>query len=75
MADWGLNHLKTIAPDEIVDIGCGGGRNAEELLKRYGNPETHSLSASHIIIGLEGDMKVSVNGESSVCGGYFCHRE
>lgn len=23
MADWGLNHLKTITPEEIVDLGCG----------------------------------------------------
>lgn len=37
----------------------------------YGNPEMHSHSSSHIIIGLEGDMKVSVNGESVVCGGAF----
>lgn len=40
------------------------------LLKSgYGNPEMHSHSACHIIIGLEGDMKVSVNGESAVCRG------
>ena len=40
------------------------------LLKSgYGNPEMHSHSACHIIIGLEGDMKVCVNGKSVVCGG------
>lgn len=42
------------------------------LLKAgYGNPEMHSHSASHIIIAPEGDMKVSVNGESVVCSGAF----
>ncbi len=35
MADWGLSHLTSIAPEEIVEIGCGGGRNAGELLKKY----------------------------------------
>lgn len=35
MADWGLSHLKTIAPERIIDLGCGGGRNAGELLKKY----------------------------------------
>ena len=35
MADWGLSHLKTIAPESIIDLGCGGGRNAGELLKKY----------------------------------------
>lgn len=40
------------------------------LLKSgYGNPEMHSHSASHIIIGLEGEMRVSVNGENAVCRG------
>ena len=35
MADWGLAHLKTIVPERIVDLGCGGGRNVGELLKKY----------------------------------------
>lgn len=35
MADWGLSHLAGIAPARILDIGCGGGRNAGELLKMY----------------------------------------
>ncbi len=35
MADWGISHLKEISPGEIVEIGCGGGRNAGELLKKY----------------------------------------
>lgn len=40
------------------------------LLKAgYGNPDMHSHSASHIIVGLEGDMKVCVNGENVVCRG------
>ena len=35
LADWGMSHLTKINPKEIVEIGCGGGRNAGELLKRY----------------------------------------
>lgn len=27
MADWGPSHLASIAPEKIVEIGCGGGRN------------------------------------------------
>ena len=38
MADWGMSFLGDISPSEIVDLGCGGGRNAGELLKMY--PET-----------------------------------
>lgn len=39
MADWGLSHLTFIVPERIVEIGCGGGRNAGELLKKY--PASH----------------------------------
>ncbi len=35
MADWGMSFLPDISPEEIVDLGCGGGRNAGELMKRY----------------------------------------
>ena len=35
MADWGLFHLPDIAPEKAIDLGCGGGRNAGELMKKY----------------------------------------
>ena len=35
LADWGMGHLSEISPKEIVELGCGAGRNAGELLKRY----------------------------------------
>ena len=43
MADWGLSHLPPLSPDKIVELGCGAGRNAGELLKKY--PQSH-VSAS-----------------------------
>ena len=39
MADWGFSHLPDMNPAEIADLGCGGGRNAGELLKKY--PKAH----------------------------------
>ena len=35
MADWGFSHFPPVQPAEAVDLGCGGGRNAGTLLKRY----------------------------------------
>lgn len=35
LADWGMAHLYLAAPAEIAELGCGGGRNAGELLKKY----------------------------------------
>ena len=39
LADWGFAHLPALTPAKAVDLGCGGGRNAGELLKMY--PAAH----------------------------------
>jgi len=39
VADWGMDHLNKKGAEAILEIGCGGGRNAGELLKRY--PGSH----------------------------------
>ena len=39
LADWGLAHLPELSVLAAVDLGCGGGRNAGELLKKY--PAAH----------------------------------
>ncbi len=50
MADWGLSHLKTIAPEQIVEIGCGGGRNAGELLKKYPGAYVTAIDYSEVSV-------------------------
>ena len=35
MADWGMSHLPEMNPSKILEVGCGGGRNAGELAKKY----------------------------------------
>ncbi|MCR4567873.1 MAG: class I SAM-dependent methyltransferase [Pseudobutyrivibrio sp.] len=35
LASWGMSHLPSTAPKEILEIGCGGGRNANELMRKY----------------------------------------
>ena len=35
LADWGLSQLPPLAPEMVVDLGCGGGRNAGALLEKY----------------------------------------
>ena len=39
LADWGFAHLPALSVSAAVDLGCGGGRNAGELLKKY--PAAH----------------------------------
>ncbi len=51
MADWGLSHLPVIHPEEITDLGCGGGRNAGELLRMY--PEAHVTAVDYSDLSVE----------------------
>ncbi|MBQ3795718.1 MAG: class I SAM-dependent methyltransferase [Butyrivibrio sp.] len=50
MADWGMAHLKTIAPEEILEVGCGGGRNAHELLRKYPSSKVTAIDYSDVSI-------------------------
>ena len=51
MADWGLSHLPVIHPEEITDLGCGGGRNAGELLRAY--PKAHVTAVDYSELSVE----------------------
>jgi len=35
LANWGMSHLRGFGASNIIELGCGGGRNAGELLNRY----------------------------------------
>ncbi len=45
LADWGFAHLPAMVPSEAADLGCGGGRNAGVLLRRY--PGAHVTAVDH----------------------------
>jgi len=51
MADWGFSHLPEIIPENAVDLGCGGGRNAGELLKMY--PHSHVTAVDYSDLSVE----------------------
>ena len=51
LADWGFTHLPAIHPDSAVDLGCGGGRNAGELLKMY--PKAHVTAVDYSELSVE----------------------
>ena len=48
MADWGFSHLPELNPSEAVDLGCGGGRNAGEMIKKYPDAHVTALDYSEI---------------------------
>ena len=50
LANWGLSHLEGISPGQIAELGCGGGRNAKELLRRYPGAKLTALDYSEISV-------------------------
>ena len=50
LADWGMGHLPEISPASIVDLGCGAGRNAGELLKRYSGAHVTAVDYSPLSV-------------------------
>ncbi|MCR5177672.1 MAG: class I SAM-dependent methyltransferase [Lachnospiraceae bacterium] len=71
MADWGMSHLQTVAPEEIVDLGCGGGRNAGELLKRYPSSRITAIdySDTSVRIAAEYNAEAVKSGRCTVLQG------
>ena len=51
LADWGFSHLPEITPAKAADLGCGGGRNAGELLKMY--PEAHVTAVDYSALSVQ----------------------
>ena len=50
MADWGLSHLSGVTAENIAELGCGGGRNAGELLKRYPDSKLVAIDYSELSV-------------------------
>ena len=51
LADWGFTHLPDLDPAKAVDLGCGGGRNVGELLRKY--PKVHVTAVDHSALSVE----------------------
>ena len=51
LADWGFTHLPDMTPESAVDLGCGGGRNAGELLKMF--QKAHVTAVDYSALSVE----------------------
>lgn len=56
-ADWGMSYLAEVEARRIVELGCGGGRNAAELLKHY--PEAKLIAVDYSDISVEKAKKIN----------------
>ena len=50
VSDWGLSLLSGITPHEMLDAGCGGGRNAAKLLEKYPDAKLTALDYSPVSV-------------------------
>ena len=50
MADWGISHLEVSAPKEMVELGCGGGRNAGALMEKYSSANMTAIDYSPLSV-------------------------
>ena len=64
MADWGMAYLKDLEPQRIAELGCGGGRNAAELLKRYPNARVTAVDYSALSV----EKAAAYNAEAIAAG-------
>lgn len=55
MADWGMSHLPQLDPKEMLEIGCGGGRNAGELMKKFPKARMTAIDYSEVSVGKASD--------------------
>ena len=51
LADWGFSRLPELNPERIVELGCGAGRNAGGLLKKY--PQAHVTAIDYSPLSVE----------------------
>ena len=50
LSDWGMSYLPKSTPEEILEIGCGGGRSVYELLKKYPSSKVTAIDFSPVSV-------------------------
>lgn len=70
-ADWGMEILNGVSAEKILEIGCGGGRNASVLLKRYSSASLTAIDYSEISVrkAAEYNSLDIAAGRCTVCKG------
>lgn len=63
MADWGMLHLPKMNPSKILEVGCGGGRNAGELAKRYPSSKVTAIDYSEVSVNKAAEYNKELIGK------------
>ena len=52
LSAWGLSYIVSLAPEEIVELGCGGGVTAGELLKMFPGAKLTAIDYSDVSVSM-----------------------
>ena len=47
---WGISHLPDRKPVVIADLGCGGGKNAQRIMKKFPSSKLIALDYSEVSV-------------------------
>ena len=50
LSTWGRENIPDFSPSTILEIGCGGGRNTKELLKKYPKAKVVAIDYSEVSV-------------------------
>lgn len=50
MADWGMDQFPDMESRQMIELGCGGGRNAGELLRRFPQAQITAVDYSPLSV-------------------------
>ena len=70
IADWAMSLLNVPEPDEIVELGCGNGRDAGKLLKKYASSKLTAIDYSPLSV-----EKTSKNNKKMIASGRMTVQE
>ncbi|MCR5347962.1 MAG: class I SAM-dependent methyltransferase [Fretibacterium sp.] len=55
-ADWAMSYLDGLTPSGVVDLGCGGGRNAAVLLRKYPSARVTAVDYSPLSVARTSEL-------------------
>ncbi|MCR5662645.1 MAG: class I SAM-dependent methyltransferase [bacterium] len=55
LSEWGLSYIVSLAPEEIVELGCGGGRTAGKLLEMFPGAKLTAIDYSDVSVAMATD--------------------
>lgn len=64
LTDWALVHVKINRDDNVLDVGCGGGKTVSKLCEKVGNGKVFGVDYSELCV----EKSKKLNKNNIMCG-------